>query len=184
MIRKNILCLYALIISILLIGSPTWARSGMGGLSSAVDGNAAGSFVTEMNTLTLPDSEYLAGEITLNILPEALIGCRSPEEPGCGACCYSDGGQCIAMRWTSDGRGDIEPWYNQLEVLKEWPHHCLRCAQCSKRSEQQLYRLLSDGMICDCAGLEIGIDPCFYAASCECWCSRVEILSRECPFTH
>jgi len=118
----------------------------------------------------------------IEISPKALVGCRSPEEPGCTSCCLSEGKSCTVMSWSSHGSsGTVIPWYNQSASEKKCPADCPPCASCLQRNEQELRTLLASGKKCECARTIIGVDPCFAPDSCACYCTRLKNLSRACP---
>jgi len=126
--------------------------------------------------------QCFSAEEAIELSPKALVGCRSPEEPGCTSCCIFEGKSCTVMTWSSRGSdGTVSPWYNESASEKECPSNCPPCASCLQRNEQELRTLLASGKECDCAKTQIGIDPCFALQSCACYCTRLKDLSRACP---
>ena len=126
--------------------------------------------------------QSFSAEGAIEISPKALVGCRSPEEPGCISCCVPEGKSCTVMSWSSRGSsGTVKPWYNKSASEKECPANCPPCASCLERDEQELRTLLASGKKCDCARTKIGIDPCSAPESCACYCARLNNLSRVCP---
>lgn len=118
------------------------------------------------------------------IAPEALIGCRAPDEANCERCCVktTDDGRCLTQAGAADWElYAVEPWYNATEIVDgACPAECPRCARCSERDEAAL-RALPSRPECDCDSLTVGIDPCFVPTSCACFCQiRGSLLSR-CP---
>ncbi len=110
--------------------------------------------------------------------PDPMEGCRGPEEENCDECCKAtkDGESCVRLS-TSTG----SDWYNSSELIDgPCPIDCEPCAQCLLRDEQDL-ETLGNRPECDCDTIEIGIDPCFVAMSCACYCSRYLRLAEACP---
>ncbi len=135
-------------------------------------------------SLQLANNFCSYAEADLTISPDALVGCRSPDEPNCQSCCFQDGHHCSKRSWSHAGSSQIAgPWYNRTETMEGCPDNCPPCAPCSTRSEQQLRNLLSDQRSCDCRNVEIPVDPCFVPRSCECYCHQIEFLSKECPYS-
>jgi hypothetical protein len=124
------------------------------------------------------------GPGSYEIAPDALVGCRAPDEPGCVLCCTgtTDDGRCSYLEGDEDwSQYDVDPWYNASGVMDgPCPDDCPACAQCSERTEQAL-REFESRPECDCPTLEIGIDPCFAPDSCECYCVRLQSAMQACP---
>lgn len=118
------------------------------------------------------------------IAPEAVIGCRAPDEPDCSRCCLETVVEdaCTVLSGEEDwSLHDVEPWYNSVEAVDgACAADCPRCARCSERDEREL-RALESRPECDCEALTIGIDPCFNPGSCACHCRRLESLMSRCP---
>lgn len=115
--------------------------------------------------------------------PDALAGCRAPDEPDCQTCCReTDGDGCHYLIGEEDwSLYDVDPWYNGvLFVDGACPADCQRCASCSERDEH-LLESLAPRPDCDCDGLSIGIDPCYHPGGCACYCSTLESLTSSCP---
>lgn len=110
--------------------------------------------------------------------PAALVGCRAPDEPGCGMCCDRSRTRCVRLSGLEDWSQypEVEPWYNSSSV--NCPENCPPCARCTERSEHELAAQLP--FRCDCDKVQIGVDPCF-TAGCECECSRRQRLLTVCP---
>jgi hypothetical protein len=128
---------------------------------------------------------FSSGDTHIEISPAAFVGCRSPEEPGCAACYFEKDNRCVVSRW-SPGNADvtgITPWYNAQSYRPQCPKNIPPCASCLRRSEQELRNLLAIGRTCECASLKIDSDPCFYSASCECYCQELKFLKSACPYT-
>lgn len=126
----------------------------------------------------------LAGAGGHAIAPEALVGCRAPDEPNCARCCLESDShaRCVVRLGVEDwSLYDVDPWYNGVEV-EDGPcaAECPRCARCSERAEREL-RALKPRPECDCATLSIGVDPCFSPGSCACHCRTLESLTWSCP---
>lgn len=115
-----------------------------------------------------------------SITASARSGCRSPEEPGCATCCIPQG-SCMVRSWNAGGVTGVKPWYDVSESRSSCPAGCAQCASCVLRTEEELCQLLATPRACDCAKIQIGIDPCFAASSCECYCSRYASLTSACP---
>jgi hypothetical protein len=107
-----------------------------------------------------------------------LVGCRSPEEPGCSRCCAVDAGSCTEYSWNSGGvPNPPTPWYDVI-IYSCDPVGCPVCASCTVRDEEDLRRLIPRPE-CDCTQ-PTGIDPCS-AAGCECYCETWLRLRAACP---
>jgi hypothetical protein len=111
--------------------------------------------------------------------PAALVGCRAPDEPGCGMCCDNSGGRCQRLSGLENWAAypDVEPWYNWRSV--NCPQDCPPCARCTRRSERELADMMP--FRCDCAKTKIGVDPCFDPGSCGCECQHRARLTAACP---
>lgn len=111
--------------------------------------------------------------------PAALVGCRAPDEPGCGMCCDNSRSTCVRHSGLEDWSKypEVEPWYNSSSV--RCPENCPPCARCTERKEHELADLLP--FRCDCANTKIDVDPCFSPGSCACECSRRAHLVQACP---
>ena len=112
--------------------------------------------------------------------PNAKIGCRSPNRPGCGTCCTPSGMSCIVRSWAPGGVTDAAPWYNDERTLRECPSGCALCASCLDRSETELCDVLPAIQTCDCS-IPSGPDPCEQPSTCACACERYDGTSRDCP---
>jgi hypothetical protein len=138
-----------------------------------------GKWLVLVAVLSFATNAYPADPPRIKIVPEALVGCRSPEEPGCKTCRLVRGTSCVQKYWTE--WPDQKPWYNgeSVSCITSSP----ACASCSRLAESALReRLASSQMSCDCARITIDIDPCFAPDSCECHCVRLKGLSRACPY--
>jgi hypothetical protein len=110
--------------------------------------------------------------------------CRSPSDENCGSCCRKDGQAVSLLRWTGGAEAaGVKPWYNSQEAVASCPAGTPWCAQCLERDEDDL-KALAQPTGCDCATVEIGVDPCHARNSCACYCSRLEHLKTACPDEH
>lgn len=120
------------------------------------------------------------------ITPSAALAgdeaaCTAPSEPGCDFCCRPlDNGMCTQLSWTGGPETKTKPWYNAQRALgKPCPGDCRPCARCLERDSDNLARMKApEG--CDCAAIEVGVDPCHAPMSCECFCSRWKRLTDLC----
>jgi hypothetical protein len=105
---------------------------------------------------------------------DSRAGCRAPTDPGCGTCCASgaEADSCSVFTGST--------WYNYNYTQSPCRTGCAPCAQCTQRDEELLSALLLERSDCDCSQ-DPGVDACFGAGSCDCWCSRYEYLSKACP---
>ena len=109
---------------------------------------------------------------------------RSPADENCGSCCRRAGDAVTLLRWTGGAEAEgVKPWYNSQEVVSSCPSGTPWCAQCLERDEDEL-KALAPPTGCDCATIQIGIDPCHARNSCACYCSRLESLKTACPDAH
>jgi hypothetical protein len=121
-----------------------------------------------------------AGPYDYPIDPDALVGCRSPEEPECASCCFStDDGRCIYR--SGDLESGVDPWYSTSSVEEgSCPSSCEPCARCTLRDEDDLHDLVPPPD-CDCDAVELLGDDCFTPASCGCHCSKLVSAMDDCP---
>lgn len=110
--------------------------------------------------------------LTVTIDPGSIVGCRAPTA-GCERCCLPTGpGHEILS-----GEGDV---YNTTEYRDGGcPSDTPSCARCSNEEERQL-RQLAAAPVCECAGVDVGIDPCEAPTGCECFCTRLEVALAAC----
>ena len=151
--------------------APTIAGQGGGvdlaGSDATTDKGAGGSVIT--------------GDAGSAQEPESTVGCRAPQEPGCGICCQELTDEafepsCIQKSATGDS-----DWFDSVERLDgPCPSDCEPCAACSLRDEQQLVNMEARPD-CNCGSIDIGIDPCFAPMSCECYCQSYSALTETCP---
>jgi hypothetical protein len=127
-----------------------------------------------------------AGSVNYTIAPEALAGCRAPDEPGCATCCTNE--CCISPCGSvCDARvlGNGDPAYTDSAYTEcttdplVCPSDCQPCARCSKKSES----LLRKGLECDCARVVLakGDLACSDPTSCACYCAYLEAYEAACP---
>lgn len=117
--------------------------------------------------------------------PDALAGCRAPDEPDCSICCLDSEGEADVCHYLLGDEDwslyDVDPWYNgMLFVDGACPADCRPCARCSERDEH-LLEALAPRPDCACEGLSIGVDPCYSPGSCACYCHTLESLTSRCP---
>lgn len=112
------------------------------------------------------------------ILPEALEGCRAPNEPGC-ATCYVErpDGSCEA--YSGSARRDDYFVYTMLIVKDDGCENGPRCASCLRETEAALCEERGHPE-CDCREPP-GVDPCFNPDGCGCFCSVGGQNRRACP---
>lgn len=129
-----------------------------------------------------------AAEAFLGCTPikaSALAGCRNPDQPNCQTCCATNvndvcakhGSPCFQS--TIDDGSVVVSSYCQSSL--GCTSDCTPCASCSKLSEVTLCRLKPASIECDCAHLEVGIDPCANHTSCACKCSLYQAALAACP---
>lgn len=109
----------------------------------------------------------------LCIAPEALSGCRLPDEAGC-AVCYQPVGANRCIRRSRVGADDYAEGELLLRACPEGP----RCATCRAPAERKLRALYPEYWECP---RDVGIDPCFVPASRECACDQYSTAAAECP---
>ena len=142
------------------------------------------TIIFELAVLTLCFAVRVFAAGPIEISPKALVGCRSPEVPGCATCCAKNGNSNEEMSWASAGsKGDVTPWYNSSSILSKPEPGCPQCASCSRRNEEELLNLLAIDRDCDCGTIKARIDPCFSPESCECYCFRLKELKKKCPYS-
>ena len=111
--------------------------------------------------------------IPVHIAPDSIVGCRAPTA-GCEECCAPTPTGYV-LRSSSLGAD----WYNVASLGDGvCPGDKPVCARCSDRDEQQLRDLAAEPQ-CDCAGVDLGIDPCF-SDGCACFCARITPLLEAC----
>ena len=55
--------------------------------------------------------QCLSAEGAIEISQKALVGCSSPEKPGCIPCCVPEVKPCTVMSWSAQGSsGTASPW--------------------------------------------------------------------------
>lgn len=117
--------------------------------------------------------------ISVSIANDALVGCRSPAEPGCEICREEVDYGCVQRSFSGYDGYNGEHWYNVTAgVDGACGDDAARCARCSEREEAGL-RLLAADVRCDCDDVLIGIDPC-QEHSCACFCSVLLPLIDDC----
>lgn len=110
------------------------------------------------------------------IIAVSRIGCRAPTEPGCAKCCVSRADGCDRFHWNGEGM----PFYDGHEKFESpCDLRCRPCASCSK-SDESLLNTYAPRRECDCRQPR-GIDPCFSADSCGCYCEYLKPLLLACP---
>lgn len=147
-------------------------------------------FVGYGNPSSLPDQRIAACKLgvqtPLTACPvplyppahQSLVGCRGPNDPNCGSCSVPGPGGQAGYRTTSSG----SDWYNIGAVTEPetCAEPCRACASCTYRDEQEL-KALPARPECEPCPDNAGIDPCFGAGSCECWCFQNKRLTAACP---
>jgi len=106
----------------------------------------------------------------------SMLGCRGPLDPGCAVCRDASGSFHHASPEGTD-------WFNAASP--EPPagtcgSECPLCGTCSYRDEQTT-RELPARSECQPCPADDGLDPCFGAGSCECWCATYKTLRAACP---
>jgi len=146
----------------------TGNASETGGTSSGNDATGGASSVNPNAASSYP------------IDPDALVGCRAPDEPGCQHCCERDSTEAVC--YFRDSILSEDDWDMFGSEDGPCPNGCPSCAQCDAYSETQLDSMdKSRWLECDCAHLDPGVDPCFNANSCECDCSIHAAAMKACP---
>jgi hypothetical protein len=124
------------------------------------------------------------GPFDYPIDPAALVGCRSPAEPGCEECCIQmDDGRCDFRNDQDTNWEDFEadPWYLGRNIEDgPCPDTCSPCASCFLRTEQDL-REREVRPDCDCENVGFIPDACFAPTSCECYCPGTIAEMEACP---
>jgi len=174
-------------------GSGTSGTGGAGGTQGIAGTGATGAVTGSGGTgVSVADSAVETGVIGtggsggnsrdsgLALDSGPLSGCRSPSEPGCAECCDWTGEACL-LRSSAPFGVSGPPLYNSIQYLfSACPAGCARCASCLLEYEREL-EIMGCRADCNCPVIEAGIDPCFRAGSCACYCSRVEALVTSCP---
>lgn len=110
--------------------------------------------------------------LTVTIAPDSIIGCRAPTA-GCERCCLPTRSGHVIL----SGEGDV---YNTTEYRDgACSSDTPSCARCSNEEERQL-RQLAAAPVCECAGVDVGIDPCHDPTGCACFCTRLEVALAAC----
>lgn len=118
----------------------------------------------------------------LHLDPDDLIGCRAPTEDGCDKCCLrSDVYAPDGNGWVvEDSFGTNQYVGTGIDVNNVCPTGGFpACARCSLQNEADL-RALAAHPVCDCDGVDLGIDPCEQPNSCECYCENLDTLQAVC----
>ena len=110
--------------------------------------------------------------ITVKIPPENIAGCRAPTA-GCEVCCAAtSSGYELHSSMNAD-------FYNVTSFnAGPCPSDKPTCARCSDQAEQDL-RMLAAEPVCECAGVDPGIDPC-ESRGCACFCARLGSVLQQC----
>ncbi|MGC4090386.1 MAG: hypothetical protein QM756_21410 [Polyangiaceae bacterium] len=115
----------------------------------------------------------------LRIDPAALVGCRSPSEPGCEFCYFAyESGICVQRLGASSDDTDAT-YAGALTIIGPCPTGGPSCASCSKADERHL-RTDKPPASCACNG-SYGVDPCFTPTSCDCFCFGRDAHLKACP---
>jgi hypothetical protein len=119
------------------------------------------------------------------IKASALAGCRNPDEPSCQTCCATNANDVCAKHSSSCFQGTIDDVSvvvsSYCQSSAGCSSDCTPCASCSTLSEVTLCRLKPASVECDCAHLELGVDPCVNHTSCACKCSLYKAALAACP---
>ena len=119
------------------------------------------------------------------ISDSALAGCRSSDEPNCERCCLQtepDYCSVWAIPCSTVVAGQSVGQYCGVSGMAgQCPADCRPCASCSKYSEATMCSLMPTIGACDCANIDIGVDPCFSPQSCACLCRGYEAAVEACP---
>lgn len=118
---------------------------------------------------------------------QETAGCRAPNEQRCQECLdvETKNGLCSVKYYStnpsSDNKG--EPWYNATGK-SSCDVKLPKCAQCSKRNEDDLKTLIvtNNFKSCNCNVIGGTVDACINSKSCACLCERYKSLSNACSF--
>jgi hypothetical protein len=115
----------------------------------------------------------------------ALEGCRASDEPNCGTCCVQAAPDNCTVRGvpcTTVVAGQTVGDYCAVFAMPgQCPADCRPCAACSRYDEASLCSLRPGIDACDCATVDIGLDPCFAPQSCGCLCRTYLADLAACP---
>jgi hypothetical protein len=119
------------------------------------------------------------------ISESARAGCRSSDEPNCERCCLQTQPDSCGV-WslpcaTVVAAQSVGQYCEASSLAGQCPADCRPCAACSKSSEASLCSLRPTIGACDCAHVDIGVDPCFGPQSCACLCATYAAALAACP---
>lgn len=118
--------------------------------------------------------------------PEALEGCRSPDEPGCDRCDpFPEPSNCGYLFWEDEfAEPDESPWYNagamvEIEDFDVCTYDYPPCARCTLHDEAALPEFEEESA-CDCSEVAVDLQYC-PAPDCTCYCKRRANTFAACP---